>query len=153
MDYTPCVVLLGSLRASGLSAAARATMVAALRGGGSPASASTCRGALRAKASNVKGRADLVWLTEDAGRSGSQCRVTGIGVWRRARCDARGLGVAELLRASGLHGSTHRGHAEVPRGSGRLGVTIAEEFGAANRVTCGDVRHDSGRCRCRGRRW
>jgi hypothetical protein len=153
MDYAPCVVLLGSLRASGLSAAARATTVAALRGGGSPASACACHGALRAKASNVKGRADRVWLTEDAGRSGSQCRVNGVGVRRRARCDARGSGVAELLRASGLHGSTHRGPVEVPRGSGRLGVTIAEEFGAANRLTHGDVRHDSGRCRCRGRRW
>src|SRR6185436_12365632 len=131
MDYAPCVVLLGSLRASGLSAAERAAMVAALRGGGSPASACACRGALRAKASNVKGRADWVWLTEDAGRSGSQRRIPGVGVRRQARCDARGPGVAELLWASGLHGSTHRGPAEVPRGSGRLGVTIAEEFGAA----------------------
>ena len=153
MDYAPYVVLLGSLRASGLSAAARAATVAALRGEGSPASACACRGALRAKASNVKGRADQVWLTEDVGRLGSQRRVTGVGVRRWARCDARGPGVAELLWASGLHGSTHRGPAEVPWGSGRLGVTIAEEFGAANRLTRGDVRHDSGRCRCRGRRW
>ena len=122
----------GSLRTSGWSAVARAATVAALRGGGSPASACACRGALWAKASNVKGRVDRVWLTEDAGRSGSQCRVTGSGVWRRARCDARGPGVAELLRASGLHGSTHRGPMEVPRGSGRFGVTGGEEFGAAN---------------------
>jgi len=33
MDYAPCVVHLGSLRASGWSAAVRATTVAALRGG------------------------------------------------------------------------------------------------------------------------
>jgi len=33
MDYAPCVVHLGSLRASGWSAAARAATVAALRGG------------------------------------------------------------------------------------------------------------------------
>ena len=143
MDYAPCIVLLGSLRASGWSAAARAATMAAC----------ACRGALRAKASNVKGRADRVCLTKDAGRSGSQRSVTGVGVRRRVRRDACGTGVAELLRASGLHGSTHRGPAEVPRGSGRFGVTIAEEFGAANRLTRGDVRHDSGRCRCRGRRW
>ena len=135
MDYAPCIVLLGSLRASGWSAAARAATVAAC----------ACRGALRAKASNVKGRADRVWLTEDAGWSGSQRRVTGV--------DARGPGIAKLLRALGLHGSTHRGPMEVPRGSGRFGVTGGEEFGAANRLTCGDVRHDSGHCRCRGRRW
>ena len=78
MDYAPCVVLLGSLRASGLSAAACAATVVALRGGGSPASVCVCRGALRAKASNIKGRADRVLLTEDAGRSGSQRRVTGV---------------------------------------------------------------------------
>ena len=143
MDYAPCIVLLGSLRALGWSAAARAATMAAC----------ACRGALRAKASNVKGRADRVWLTEDAGWSGSQRRVTGVGVRRRARCDARGLGVAELLRALGLHGSTHRGPMELPRGSGRFGVTGGEEFGAANRLTCDDVRHDSGHCRCRGRRW
>ena len=45
MDYTPCVVLLGSLRASGWPAAVSAATVAALRGGGSPASACACRGA------------------------------------------------------------------------------------------------------------